>query len=247
MVLARVILFVLIFHQLQLVQPVATVNKAALERNLVRKQKRVAKNTAEKRFRESHQIVFDSYGRVIRWPREPTDISCRQKTTKTGGFICTVTKWEERKYRSDEEENLQKMLRLDKQAELDRQSGSVSQKDKAQRRQKTENRKQCGMYDEWLQKFESSEKQDPKRRPFFKWLERDYADFGALRKLPKRKSSLRKGRKLYRHIALQIHSDKLPASCRGEKITGMMVAILENAEKIKDCMANPHTCVPGEL
>jgi len=240
-------LVVLCLYQWKLVHPVATVNQAALKRNRIRKLKRQARTSAEEKFREGHQIVFDSYGRVIRWPREPTDILCREKSSKTEGFVCSVKKWEERKYRNSEEESLQQLLRLDKQAELDRQSGSESDNDKAARRRKTEDRKRCKLYEEWLQKFKNSEKRDPKRRSFFKWLESDYADFGALRKLPLRKPSLRKAKKLYRHIALQIHSDRLPDSCCGEAILEMMVAILENGEKIKDCMANPHTCAPGEL
>ena len=158
---------------------------------------------------------------------------------------CKVTSSEERKYRNEEEESLQAMIRLDKQAELDREAGSGSEKDQANRRRKIENRKRCKLYNDWLDKYKNTSKDE--RRTFFKWLEYSYADFEKLRNLPLSRSSLRKAKKLYRHIALQIHTDKLPSTCRDDMMKEMMVAILENAEKQKECISEPHSCIRDEL
>ena len=87
----------------------------------------------------------------------------------------------------------------------------------------------------------------PLSLPSFKWLEYEFVDFEKLRNLPLTKSSLRKAKKLYRHIALQIHTDKLPSTCRDDNVKEMMVSILENAEKIKECISEPHSCVRDEL
>jgi hypothetical protein len=218
----------------------STVNKDAIERNRRRLKKRRAISEAKRAFREDNQIVFDSYGRVMRWPREPKDVICKDDLSS-----CKVSSHEERKYRTDEEENLQAMIRLDKQAELDREAGSESSQDQANRRRKIENRKRCKLYRDWLEKYKETSSDD--RRTFFKWLEYSYADFEKLRNLPLSRSSLRKAKKLYRHIALQIHTDKLPMSCRGDEMKDMMVSILENAEKQKECISEPHACIRDEL
>jgi len=220
----------------------ALVNREAVERNRVRQARRRSRRECEESFRKAHQIVFDSYGRVIRWPREPDEVDC-EKHAKRDEFKCKVTSWTERKYRNEKEEHLQQQIRLDKQAELDREAGSDAESDMARRRLRVENKKRCLLYKEWKGKYEDMEEE----KQFFKWLETEYADFAALRKLPLSKRYARKAKKLYRHIALQIHHDKLPSGCRDEVTKSMMVAILENAEKMKECIIEPHTCARDEL
>lgn len=90
----------------------STVNEDAIRRNKWKLKKRRAISDAKNRFRDDNPIVFDSYGRVMRWPREPKDVICKDDLSS-----CKVSSSEERKYRSEEEENLQAMIRLDKQAE----------------------------------------------------------------------------------------------------------------------------------
>lgn len=251
-------LFVFMVMVAAMVDGISTVNKEAILRNAVRRKRRQARIRAEESFREKHPIVFDSYGRVIRWPREPDDVECSrigagmvrgegdgESSVAAASFSCEVTTWSERKFRSAEEEHLQRLIRLDKQVELDREAGSDSETDISNRRRKVENKKRCALYREWVKQFASSGEEG--QRSFFKWLEREYADFGTLRRLPIRSPSQRKANKLYRHIALQIHPDKLPPKCRDDAMKEMMVAIMSNAEKVKACVKSPHTCARGEL
>lgn len=138
-----------------------TVNADAIRRNKIKLQKRRAREEARLRYVEDNAIVFDSYGRVMRWPREPTKFSCNEDNNKI--FKCKVLSFEERKYRNTEEEILQSKIRLDKQAEIDREAGSESTQDKANRRRKIENRKRCKLYLHWLEKYtttSSDEKQN---------------------------------------------------------------------------------------
>ena len=206
------------------------------------KLKRDAKAKAKKTFLSKHGIVFDSYGRVVRWGKEPVKYECKENAKI--GLFCTVSESKTRKYRTKEEDRRGKMIKLDKQAELDGQFGSSSADAKRARRMRKENRRRCGLYKEWAEQFEKDESDG--KKTFYNWLSQNYEDFSALRRLQPGSRGLRKARKLYRNIAREIHTDKLPEDCRGDKVKVMMATILGKVESMKDCIAEPHTC-SGEL
>ena len=106
------------------------------------KKKRDAKSKARKKFLDKNGIVFDSYGRVLRWGKVVKNYDCKQNK-KIKGWYCTVTDSEVRKYLTKEEERRAKMIKLDKQTELDAQYGSNSKDAKRERRLRKENRKRC--------------------------------------------------------------------------------------------------------
>jgi len=207
------------------------------------KRKRDAKAKAKKMFLSKHGMVFDSYGRVLRWGKDPTKYECKEN--KKIGLYCTVTDSSTRKYRTKEEERRGKMIKLDKQAELDGQFGSGSDDAKKARRRRKENRRRCSLYNEWLENFEKDKSE--KHKGFYNWLNGQFADFQTLRRLSPGRRGLKKARKLYRNIAREIHSDKLPEDCRKDNMKSMMSTILGKVESVRDCIAEPHTCAEGEL
>lgn len=209
------------------------------------KRKRDAKAKAKKKFLDKHGIVFDSYGRVVRWGKEPLKYDCKENAKI--GLYCTVVDSKVRKYRTKEEDRRGKMIKLDKQAELDGQFGSGSEDAKRARRQRKENRRRCGLYKDWLAEFEKPEHAENGRKTFYAWLRKNFEDFDSLRNLKPGRRGLRKARKLYRNIAREIHSDKLPQECSTKPIQTMMAEILGKVESIRDCIAEPHTCSEDEL
>ena len=114
--------------------------------------KRDAKAKAKKVFLNKHGMIFDSYGRVLRWGKDPKTYECKEN--KKIGLYCTVTDSVTRKYRTKEEERRGQLIKLDKQAELDGQFGSGSDDAKKARRRRKENRRRCSLYNEWLENFE---------------------------------------------------------------------------------------------
>ena len=208
------------------------------------KRKRDAKAKAKAKFLEKHGIVFDSYGRVLRWGKQPTEYACKEKK---GSYYCNVVSSEDRKYRTKEEDRRGKLIRLDKQAELDAMAGSTSVDAKAARRRRQEDRKRCSLYKEWMEEFNKDGETGKKQ--FFGWLGSNFVGFGELRSLAQSssRSAKRKSKKLYRNIAREIHSDKLPEGCRDSEFKGMMSTILGKVEQIRDCIQEPHTCDPSEL
>jgi hypothetical protein len=205
--------------------------------------KRDAKAKAKKAFLKKSGMIFDSYGRVLRWGKSPTKYECKEN--KKIGLYCSVSESETRKYRTKEEERRGKMIKLDKQAELDSQFGSGSDDAKRARRRRKENRKRCSLYNEWLERFEKDT--SDKHRGFYQWLQSQFEDFATLKRLSPGKRGLKKARKLYRNIAREIHHDKLPEDCRGDSMKQMMSEILGKVETIRDCIAEPHTCSDDEL
>ena len=209
------------------------------------KRKRDAKAKAKKKFLDKHGIVFDSYGRVVRWGKEPLKYDCKENAKL--GLYCTVIDSKVRKYRTKEEDRRGKMIKLDKQAELDGQFGSGSEDAKRARRRRHEDRRRCGLYKDWLTEFEKPQNAENKRRAFYDWLRKNFEDFDSLRKVKPGRRGVRKARKIYRNIAREIHSDKLPKECSTEEMMGMMAEILGKVESIRDCIAEPHTCSEDEL
>lgn len=204
-----------------------------------------AKSEARSRFEKMYPIVFDGYGRVLQWAREAKDMECEE----VAGIIkCTVTKWETRKYRTKEEDRRQKMIRLDKQAEMDNFAGQDSESARKQRRHRKENRLRCGVFRSWLEQYERDA--SPGRKTFWTFLEGNYEDFGNLVRMAKQGGggrAVRKAKKLYRHIALNTHTDKLPEFCNDENMKSMMQDLMGQTEKMKECVIEPHTCNADEL
>jgi hypothetical protein len=207
------------------------------------KMRTIAKNKAKKKFLSSNGIVFDTYGRVLRWGKEPLKYDCKEN--KKLGMFCSVSDSKTRKYRTKEEERRGQLIKLDKQAELDGQFASGSDDAKKARRKRKENRRRCSLYNEWYGNFEKDDSE--KHKQFYNWLNGQFEDFHALRKLSPGRRGLRKARKLYRNIAREVHPDKLPDDCRKDGIKSMMSTILGKVEQIRDCIAEPHTCGEGEL
>ena len=208
------------------------------------KKKRDAKSKARKKFLDKNGIVFDSYGRVLRWGKVVKNYDCKQNK-KIKGWYCTVTDSEVRKYLTKEEERRAKMIKLDKQTELDAQYGSNSKDAKRERRLRKENRKRCVVYKDWLTEYKKDGATDKKQ--FFQHLSREFVDYQNLRRIQPGSRGVRKSKKIFRNIAREIHSDKLPEGCRGGEMKEMMSTILGKCEKIKDCISQPHTCEEGEL
>eukprot|EP00941_MAST-03F_sp_MAST-3F-sp1_P005259 g5259.t1 len=216
-----------------------TVNKSAVL-------KRNAKKRAKEKFLEKHSTVFDSYGRVIKLGREVKKVECKPHKNEKIMFTCEVTDWEDRKYRTREDELRQKLLKLDKQAELDKLSGDTSESAERKRRYRRESRTRCTLYKQWVVEYAKS-KDDAKKRHFWNYLSSNYNDFGELRRLSPGKRSVRRAKKIYRHIALQTHADKLPECAKTDEIKDMMRTIMGKAEYLKNCVENPHECDEKEL
>ena len=161
--------------------------------------KRDAKAKAKKTFLSKHGMVFDSYGRVLRWGKEPNKYECKKNKKVSSGIFCTVTESTSRKYRTKEEDRRGKMIILDKQAEVDSQFGSGSDDAKRARRRRKENRQRCSLYNEWLINFEKDESEQHKQ--FYQWLTNQFEDFATLRRLQPGRKGVRKAKKLYRNIA----------------------------------------------
>ena len=85
------------------------------------------------------------------------------------------------------------------------------------------------------------------KKQFFQHLSREFVDYQNLRRIQPGSRGVRKSKKIFRNIAREIHSDKLPEGCRGGEMKEMMSTILGKCEKIKDCISQPHTCEEGEL
>lgn len=81
-------------------------------------------------------------------------------------------------------------------------------------------------------------------------MESSYDDFGDLLRLAKQgggAKNARKAKKMYRHIALNTHTDKLPSFCADEPMKDMMRDLIGQTEKMKECVLTPHTCSADEL
>lgn len=187
-----------------------------------------AKAAARAKFETAHPIVFDAYGRVLRWAIEPTEMRC------TKWIECVVTKSALRRFRTKEEELQQKQIRLDRQAAADGRGGNQSEEQLRKMRQAKEDRGRCALYREWLRSWAKDESKT--KEPFFRKLGVNHEDFGALRALHKERSlNRRKAGALYRHVALQVHPDKLPKKCSAEAgLLDMMRAILNEADHMKN-------------
>jgi hypothetical protein len=208
------------------------------------KAKAKAKAAAKRAFEEEHGTVFDSYGRVMKWGKKVTSMDCRKKKTSDGGYICSVTKSEERKYRTKEETARQRVIKLDRQAEADRAGGDDTKDGEAKKRMKNENRVRCNLYKDWLPQFkgDGSEKKDM----FFEYLASNFEDFGGLRTLARQgRKEERKASKLYRHIAKETHPDKLPDGCKTDEMKEMMRDILSKSTSLKECVSDPAQCDGG--
>ncbi len=191
------------------------------------KAKSKAKQAAIKAFEEEHGTVFDPYGRVMKWGKKATKTECRKKKSGDGtDYICEVKDSEERKYRTKEETTRQQVIKLDRQAEADRIGGDDSKDAESYKRLKKENRARCSLFKDWLVEYEK-DTQD-KKPQFFNYLSSNYEDYGALQKLARQgnKKEERKASKLYRHIAKESHTDRLPDGCKGEEFVTMMVRLL---------------------
>ena len=93
------------------------------------------------------------------------------------------------------------------------------------------------VYKDWLTQYKGDDSTDKKQ--FFQHLSREYVDYQQLRRIQPGSRGVRKSKKLFRNIAREIHSDKLPDLCRGSEMKQMMSTILGRCEKIKDCIAQP--------
>ena len=186
-----------------------------------------AKATARAAFTSAHPMVFDSYGRVLRWAIEPSEIRCTKR------IECVVTKSALRRFRTKEEELQQKQIRLDRQAAADGVFGNKSEEQVRKMRQAKEDRARCSLYKEWLRSWHKDASKTKDK--FFKKMGKEHADFGALRALHiERSLNRRKAGALYRHVALQVHPDKLPKKCSAEKgLLDMMRGILGEADRMK--------------
>lgn len=210
------------------------------------KAKAKAKQAAIKAFEEEHGTVFDSYGRVMKWGKKATKTECRKKKTGDGSdYICEVKASEERKYRTKEETTRQQVIKLDRQAEADRIGGDDSKDAETMKRLKKENRARCSLFKDWLVEYEK-DVQD-KKPQFFNYLSSNYEDYGELQKLARQgnKREERKASKLYRHIAKESHTDRLPDGCKGEEFVTMMRDVLNKADGLKECVSDPATCSDG--
>jgi hypothetical protein len=188
------------------------------------KEKTKAKKAAIKAYEEEHGTVFDSYGRVMKWGKKVTKTDCRKKKSGDGSeYICEVKESEERKYRTKEETLRQQVIKLDRQAEADRIGGDDSEDAESKKRLKKESRARCSLFKDWLAEYEK-DAQD-KKPQFFNFLASNYEDYGALQKLARQgnKKEERKASKLYRHIAKESRTDRLPDGCKGEEFVTMMV------------------------
>jgi hypothetical protein len=229
MLLARLLLAALLAASLMPTRGVVNADAVA---------KRRAKAKAKASYVERHGTVMDSYGRVMRWGQEPTKIECEKKHK---AWTCSVTKHKVRKYRTRAEERRMKVLRTAKQAELDRRSGSTSEADKKKTLHVKEQRARCGLFREWKTQYAADATSE--KTAFFSWLVRNYNDFGELYKLGTNRRAVRKAKKLYRHIALETHADKIPEQCSSDSnLLSMMAEVLGKALTLKNCILEPHTC-----
>jgi hypothetical protein len=188
-----------------------------------------AKEKCSSAFVDSNQMVFDEKGRVLRWPVDVVEVACTSK------LKCKVIKSEQRKFRTADEELRQKMLVLDAQAEQDQKAGNLTDDDKKAKRRKKEERIRCHLYGAWLEEYQADKAEA--KDAFWEYLSTAYEDFAQLRTTARSPASSRKKRaltKLYRHIALQVHPDKLPHACNGKAHEGMMKVILNEATRLKE-------------
>ena len=186
-----------------------------------------AKAAARAKFVAEHAVVFDAHGRVLSWPLEPVELRCSKR------LECTVTKSTTRRFRTKEEEMRQQQIRVDRQAEADGRFGNQTEEDVRKARQAKEDRGRCRLYTAWLRHWL---RDDAKTKPrFFRALAKHYADFGELHELHRERSlNRRKAGALYRHVALQVHPDKLPKRCgHSQHMLAMMRDILAEADRLK--------------
>eukprot|EP00937_MAST-01D_sp_MAST-1D-sp2_P006382 g6382.t1 len=189
---------------------------------------REAKQAAREQFLLDHPIVFDSFGRVLRWGVDPVELRCSKQ------LRCVVTQSRLRRFRTKDEELRQRQIRLDRQAEADGRSGNLTEADVRRQRQAKEDRGRCRLYGEWLRVWLRDDSKT--KAAFFQKLGKHHADFGELRGLHRERSlNRRKATALYRHIALQVHPDKLPKRCdHSKRMQEMMRDILSEAERMKN-------------
>ena len=151
-----------------------------------------------------------------------------------------MTKWERSKYRTKDEEIRQKQIVADRQATMDSAFGSEDPDKKRKKRMEKENRARCKVYKEWAKNWKRDH--DSNKQSFFQWLESNHEDFQQLRAMFQQhqqtgrtdRRAQRKVKKLYRHIALAVHPDKLPQLCKKKRVMNMMRDILTESEKMKD-------------
>jgi hypothetical protein len=190
--------------------------------NEAAKRRVATKRSTRASYEKAHGIVFDDYGRVLRWGRQVDGMDCG--ASASGKYEFKVTDFSYRKYRTKDEEKRQKTITLDKQAEVDDAFGSRPDDAKRKMRLKKENKERCALFSDWLSHFEADKSE--KHTNFFNtYLDQNYADFHELRSFAKSGAGprvKRKASKVYRHIALHTHTDKLPPQCRGEPMQNMM-------------------------
>jgi len=216
-----------------------------------------AKADCKRKFEEDNGASFDAYGRVIRYGTTPDEIKCEEKRSAKGDdgpkFSCKVAASSRRQYLTKEEKVTSKQLIADKQEELDSSFGSTGAEGAVKRNKfKKEQKARCRVFDDWLKEYAAHEK-DGSTKSFFKdYLTKEYEDYAAYRKIAEMggggsKKGKKKAKKLKRHIALNIHQDKLPSMCSGDEIRTMMAAIMTHVEDLEKCTESPHTCNPQEL
>ena len=138
-----------------------------------------------------------------------------------------------RRFRTKEEEMRQQMIRVDRQAEADGRFGNQTEEDVRKARQAKEDRGRCRLYSAWLRHWLRDGTKT--KQQFFRALAKHYADFGELHELHRERSlNRRKASALYRHVALQVHPDKLPKRCgHSQHMLAMMRDILAEADRLK--------------
>lgn len=219
-------------------------------------QKRRARADAKSKFEEDNGATFDAYGRTIRYGTDIDDVECKRDKPKKGEsgkgeWRCKVTKSSRRKYLTKEEKVVSKQMQAEKQEEIDSAFGGAGPEAAMKKNKfKKEQRARCRVFGEWLAEFKK-DAADSKHRAFFAYLKGDYEDFGAYRRIAETGGGGRKGKKkakkLKRHIALNVHQDKLPSSCSNDEIKEMMTAIMSHLEEVEKCVEEPHKCNPQEL
>ena len=209
---------------------------------------RMAKRRAKAAYREENMAVFDMYGRLLKYGLEPLEVECKFAAGAADGKAppaCKVTKEERRKFRTKEEEIRQKQIVADRQATMDTAQGSEDPNKKRQKRMEKENRARCKVYKEWAKEWKRDG--DKAKQTFFEFLTGAHEDFAAMRTMwrnrqpgPNR-AMQRKVKKLYRHIALAVHPDKLPheeklygGKSKKKRVMSMMRDILTEADRMKD-------------
>lgn len=213
--------------------------------------KRKAQRAEKERFEESHAAAFDEYGRTLRYGTTVGDIKC-ELTAAMGQWRCSVVDFEVRKYLTKEEQTRAKQIRLDKQEELDSGGATTEGRESAVKKKvrQREEQARCETMGEWLVAYAKDASEN--HAEFFKqYLTGAYEDYNALRRIAEKrrgigKADQKKAAKLKRHIALTVHTDKIPERCRGDdELRAMLSDVLAHCERLQECINNPSDCAIG--